>query len=66
MTVPDVERIIRRAIHDPGQHVQRGDNYREPMPSWQTREVLAALAAAGYSLVRAVTPKEEREDADLW
>jgi hypothetical protein len=63
VTTPDVEQIIRRAIHDPGQHVPRGDNYREPMPSWQAREVVAALTAAGYTLVRPVTPEEEQEDA---
>lgn len=66
MTTPDVERVIRKAIHDPGQHVPRGDNYTEPLPSWQAREVVAALTAAGYLLVRAVTPEEEQADTAAW
>lgn len=42
------EVIIRRAIADPV--VPRGDNYAEPLISWQARSVLAALEANGLTI----------------
>lgn len=37
--------LIRGAIADPGRYTARADNYRESLPNWQARAVVAALAA---------------------
>jgi hypothetical protein len=47
--------VIRRAIADPGTHTPRGNNYGEPLPSWQAREVLAALEAHDLAVVDRAT-----------
>lgn len=55
------EQLIRRAIFDPGQHVARGDNYSEPLPSWQARATLAALDANGLAVVAQSETERLRE-----
>ncbi|URN11304.1 hypothetical protein LUW77_03155 [Streptomyces radiopugnans] len=34
---------LRRAIGDPGTFTPRGDNFTEPVTSWQARAVMAAI-----------------------
>lgn len=42
-----IQRRISAAIYDPGLITPRGDNYQEPLNSWQTRAVLYVLSADG-------------------
>ena len=40
---PDMAKAVRLAVWDPGAILPRGDDYTEPVASWQARAVLEAV-----------------------
>lgn len=47
----DLRSLLVRAIADPGKVVQRGDDYREPIPQWSARAVEEGFLPAYRELV---------------